>query len=312
MTGAPSAVRVGDLPRQQAAFLLRIHQLAAAGTALRQNMRATHDPADRTQLLDELGQIDRQRELTEIQARSNAVPAPWVTQAREAGRTGRAWSDDNQLRVLPHHPGRRRSSTRVAEDIRQLTDMAVTLVVGDHRLIPSGHDTAALHTAAAHQLRRNMDALWTRAVRTAAAIGMSRKERNRAFSISDDRIKHRVDHFLTSHLDDIESRWRTYIDPTIAASVRRSLMNLRRSERETPPPRPEHDATLPPTSTALIERARAALNELTHQPATGRAIDTAITAALPDQTHTHSPTDTDVEAIDHLMDWPFPDTGPGP
>ncbi|MEU2258119.1 hypothetical protein ABZ540_33655 [Nocardia xishanensis] len=285
MSGPNSGTRVGDLPHEHTALLREIHYLAAESARLRQTTdTASLSVTDHARALTQLERLDRERELTEIAARSQGIPPSWVAQARQAGRAGRAWTDEQRLRAAPRQQTGRRTVKRVVADARQLVDMAALTAAREHRLTAHGF-TSEPEPAAAQQLRRNMEALWTRAVRTAAAIEMSGRERARAFTITDEQLQQRTEQYLHYGLDELNAEWRSHANPAVAASVRRSLSSLRRETRTiATPSTPELDADLPKPA-QLTDRARAALGETVaaDHTDTGTATEAAIAAAMPAQ-----------------------------
>lgn len=279
MTGPTSPLRIRDIPPEQAVLLRQIHRLAALGERLRQALpQTTPRSAEGSQLLDRIAEVDRDRDLTEIRARADGMPAGWVDQARAAGRSGRAWTDELLLPPT-RSPTRRRNLQRVVQDTRQLADMAALTVARQHRLAIN-EGTTDPEPAAAEQLRRNMAALWTRAAATATSLGMDGTQRARVFNTASRYLDRRVQTYRRYSLDDLDAAWRTYTTPTIAATVRRSLKSLRRTDRGTHTPAAE--AEQPPTPQALIDRARHSLDTAaTTDSDTGTDIDSVITAAIP-------------------------------
>ncbi|WP_327118985.1 hypothetical protein OHB12_12095 [Nocardia sp. NBC_01730] len=199
-------LRIRDIPLEQAAVLRRIHQLAALGTRLRQAMQArTPGSADSTRKFGQVSEVDRDRDLTEIHARLDGLPASWVDQACAAGQSGRAWTDELLL-PAPRPATGRRNIKRVLDDTRQLADMAAITVAREHRLATHGV-TAEPEPAAAGQLRRNMEAIWTRAAATATSIGMDRKQRARVFNAASSDVNERAESYLHDSLDDLNAQW---------------------------------------------------------------------------------------------------------
>ncbi|WP_068056358.1 hypothetical protein [Nocardia xishanensis] len=314
MSGPNTDTRVGDLPREHAALLREIHQLAAESARLRHTMHTDRlSAADSTAVLDQLGHLDRERELTEIAARSQGIPPSWVDQARQAGQTGRAWTDEQLLGAPTRQQTGRRTVKRVIADTAQLVDMAAITAAREHLLTLHGI-TSEPEPAAAQQLRRNMDALWTRATRTAAAIGMSGRERARAFTITDEHVRQRTEHYLHYGLDELNAEWRNHASPAVAASVRRSLSSLRRDARTTTTPsNPDLDADLPKPA-ELRDRARAVLGEAVaaDHAESGHATEAAIAAAMPDQLAHDLDTDASTDGGEATTTEAYRDAGPDP
>jgi hypothetical protein len=310
MTHPRPGTRSGDIPPDHATLLRRIHQLAADAIHLRGTLPAIGAEATATTaVFEEIAAIDRQRSLAEIQARDRGVPADWVGVVRRLAESGRAWNDDHLLPAPRPAPGRR-NTPRVADDMRQLTDMAALTVARDHLLgITTAH--AEPDPAAAQQLRRNMEALWTRADRTATSIGLGAKARARAFDTATRDLAQRVAAYLHYSHDDLDTHWRSYTSTAIADGVRRSLKSLRRIDRDITAVDP--DAEQPPTPKALIERARYALNTaLPRQSAAGARIAAAIDAAMPEAATDSWDSTTGVDAGETTTVEAHPDAGPDP
>ncbi|WP_433194551.1 hypothetical protein ACQP1G_38260 [Nocardia sp. CA-107356] len=309
MTGPPSPLRIRDIPPEQAALLRQIHQLAAVGERLRRALpETTPHTAEGSQLLDHIAEVDRDRDLTEIRARADGMPAGWVDQARAAGRSGRAWTDELLLPPT-RSPARRRNLQRVVQDTRQLADMAALTVARQQRLATNAVTTDP-EPAAAEQLRRNMAALWTRAAATATSLGMDGTERARVFNAARRYLDRRVQTYEHYSLDDLNAAWRTYTTPTIAATVRRSLKSLRRTDRDTDTSAAEADQ--PPTPQALIDRARHSLDTAaTTDSDTGTDIESVITIAIPGNAYGWDAS-AEFDSGDSAAVDAYPDAGPDP
>ncbi|MEV0027906.1 hypothetical protein [Nocardia sp. NPDC050793] len=314
MSAPNTDTRVGDLPREQAALLRTIHHLAAEGARLRHTMNTTtSSAADHARALTQLGNLDRDRELTEIAARNQGLPPTWVEQARQAGQTGRAWTDEQLLRTPPRQQTGRRTVKRVTADIRQLVDMAALTAAREHLLTAQGF-TSEPEPAAAQQLRRTMEALWTRAVHTAAAIGMNERERTRAFTLTD-QVEQRTEQYLLYGLDELNAEWRSHTNPEIAASVRRSLSSLRRDARTTVTTSiPDLIDAYLPKPAELRARARAALGEAVavNHAESGDATEAAIAAAMPDHLASDLDTDPNLDGEEPNSTEAYRDAGPDP
>ncbi|WP_043661463.1 hypothetical protein [Nocardia thailandica] len=157
--------------------------------------------------------------------------------------------------------------------------MAATAAVRQHLLAQSGYPGRP-DPVADEQLHRNMNALRTRITTTAEAIGMKPAQFRRATTITDADLAQRVQALSVQNPDDVEVRWRDYTSPHIAASVRSSLANLRRTANAScrlPEPTPFDPAT-------LLRRAQEALALLspTSGTAPGAEIEHAVVAALPE------------------------------
>ncbi|WP_063043314.1 hypothetical protein [Nocardia pseudovaccinii] len=308
MTGPNSPLRVRDIAPEQAALLGQIHQLSALSARLHQAVsETTPGSVQVTQLFEHIIEVDRERELSEIHARAYGMPASWVDQARTVGRSGRPWTEE--LLLPPTLPRtRRRNTTRVVQDTRQLADMAAITVVRELRLAANG--AAEPEPAAAEQLRRNMAALWTRAAATATSIGMSRNVRGRVFNAAAGDVDQRVETYQHYSLDDLHDLWRTYTTPTIAANARRSLKSLRNADRDTDTA--AANAVQPPTPRALIERARQSLNVAAiNDSDTGPEIETAVTVAIPSTAHEWDAS-AELHGGDSIATDSYQDAGPDP
>ncbi|MEV6338753.1 hypothetical protein AB0M12_29025 [Nocardia vinacea] len=309
MTGPTPPLRIRDIPPEQAALLRQIHHLAALGERLRQALpETTPRSAEGSHLLDHIAEVDRERDLTEIRARADGMPAGWVDQARAAGRSGRAWTDELLLPPT-RSPARRRNLQRVVQDTRQLADMAAVTVARQQRLTTNAV-TIDPELAAAEQLRRNMTALWTRAAATATSLGMDGTERARIFDAASRHLDRRVQNYRHYSIDDLDAAWRTYTTSTIAATVRRSLKSLRRTDRGTDTPAAE--AEQPPTPQALIDRARHSLDTAaTNDSDTGTEIESVITVAIPGTAHGWDAC-AELDSGDSAAVDAYPNAGPDP
>ncbi|MFI9410077.1 hypothetical protein [Nocardia gamkensis] len=309
MTHPQPGIRSGDIPPEHATPLRRIHQLAADANELRATLLTTDtEAAATTAVFEQIAAVDRQRSLAEIQARNRGVPADWIGVVRRLAESGRAWNDDHLLPAPRPAPGRR-NTPRVADDMRQLTDMAALTVARDHLLGITTAD-AEPDPAAAQQLRRNMEALWTRADRTATSIGLGARSRARAFNTTTD-LAERVEGYLRYSREDLDTHWRSYTSTAIADGVRRSLKSLRRIDRDITTVDP--DAEQPPTPKALIEQARHALDTaIRGQSDAGARIAAAIDAAMPEAATDSWDSTTGVDAGETAAVAAYPDAGPDP
>ncbi|WP_433574892.1 hypothetical protein [Nocardia brasiliensis] len=252
--------------------------------------------------------------MTEIRARATGIPDTWIAHARRQGQTGQPWTTDHRLPRAPLRPSTgRRHQTR--EDIAQMTEMAALFVTREHLLTtPAG--TAEPDPAAADQFRRNLRALRTRALFTADAITMGQRSRAQIFTIDDQRLAGHLAEYVRYSLPDLDAVFYDHASPSIAASVRRSLKQLRRAH-------PALDTTTdprlvqPPDPSTLIERARDALHLslardyrdlMLSEPTTGLDIDTALAATTLPETHSPEPGAADTDPVDTVSPAP-PDPG---
>lgn len=241
------------------------------------------------------------------------MPASWVDLARRLGHTGQVWTDDHLL-PTPRPVAGRRNTQRVLDDTRHLADMAAITVVREH-LLATGGIAGEPDPIAAQQLRRNMQALWTRATATATSIGMSRTDRADAFAAATRDVDTNVERYRHYSLDDLDAQWRTYTTPAIADGVRRSLKSLRRIDRATNTATSSSDAEseTPPVPSVLLDYARHALDTAsTDQSEAGAAIDAAVTDAMPDTATHRWDTGTDVHDSESTGVAAYPDAGPDP
>ncbi|MER7450378.1 hypothetical protein ABTW96_08825 [Nocardia beijingensis] len=309
MTRPRTSTRSGDIPPDHAALLRRIHQLAADATHLRTTLHtADTEVTATTSVFEQINTIDRQRALAEIQARNRGMPADWVEVVRRLAESGRPWSDDHLL-PTPRPAPRRRNTSRVAEDLHQLTDMAAITIARQHLLGIATAD-AEPDPAAAQQLRRNMEALWTRAERTATTIDLDAEACTRAFATATRDLAQRVEGYLHYSRDDLDTHWRSYTSPAIADRVRRSLKSLRRIDRDITTD--AGDAERPPTPKVLIERARDALDTAIGRRPAGSQIDTAIADAMPEAATDSWDSTTGVNAAETTGVQVYPTAGPDP
>ncbi|MGW5456774.1 hypothetical protein [Nocardia sp. NPDC003979] len=271
MTRPPSQPRlVSDLPAPQAEALKDIHDLARRAGALRRSQ--PYAP--------ELVRLEHDRSIAEIVAASRAIPAVWITQAREYGHENRAWQPTTVLRDPPKNNVPRRGYGRVVADTHRLVDMATVSVLRHHHLHRAGIEVEP-EPAVVQQLRHNMVAIRTRIIHTAAAINMPPAQRERSTTVTDARLAERLATHHRLAVDDLTALWRDLATPAIAASVRSSLASLRRTT--TPPAGTEPGLPMPPTVEELITRTRLQLGDATPaDPSTdGQRIETAVQLALP-------------------------------
>lgn len=310
MTAPRPHLRIADIAPEHAELLKRIHHLAGHGAQLRHTIRDTHsDFTQTTRMLSEPDAVERERAVTEITARGNGVPATWINHVRRSAQIGRDWSNHAQLPTPAGQPARRRSTRRVDADLQQLTDIAALSVTRSHLLTTHGIPTEP-EPAAAHQLHRNTAALWSRATKTATAIGMSGAERTLVFSRADARLHQRLDQYRHQQVDTLTDLWHAYTTPSIAAGVRRSLASLRRTRD----PRPDPNAPLPATPDELLDRARRILAANHDDSEIPSAIATAVSAALPQPPHRRPATTPEAHngSDESAVTAPSTDTGPDP
>ncbi|MEU4648665.1 MULTISPECIES: hypothetical protein [Nocardia] len=275
---------VSDLPAAQAESLTLIHDLARRAGVVRG--RQQHAP--------ELVRLDHDRSIAEITAASRGVPAVWINQAREYGTANRVWRPTTVLRDPPKNNVIRRGFGRVVADTNRLVDMA-TVSVLRHQHLQRAWIESEPEPAVAHQLRRNMDAIRTRIIHTAAAIGMSPAQRSRAVTVTDAHLADRLATHSRLAVDDMSALWRDLATPAVAASVRSSLASLRRTT--TPPTAAEPGLVMPPTTQELLTRAHQQLIDPTtadDPSTTGHRIENAVHLALP-----ATATEPDNEAAEH-------------
>lgn len=293
--GASQARR--EIAAEHLELMRQIQRLALRSGQLMQRMyESGGDAASATQAITQINTVDRERELTEIKARAAGVPAEWIDRVRTLGQRGFDWSADQPL-PDPAPQGRRRTVQRVAGDIERLKDMAAVHIAYE-RSRPRGELATDVETVVAQQFRRNMDALWMRAGRTAQSIGMDPAERTALWSVTAAEWRRRVEHYMDRpDLGDVHTRWRRYGDISIAAEARKSLGNLRRAGQHGPDiPLPE----MPMTPARMLTEASAAIDTQSDPHSAGAdPISAAVDAALPDGTAaTWSPESAHPAAID--------------
>ncbi|VFA96283.1 Uncharacterised protein [Nocardia cyriacigeorgica] len=120
------------------------------------------------------------------------------------------------------------------------------------------------------QLRRNMSALRTRALATAAAIGLDREH----LTITDTQLAHTCTQLLAASDTDLDALWHTHTRDTIAADVRNSLRSLRRHH-----PNLRLDDSAIDRPSQLIARAHTLL-VASGDDSDGQVMENAITAAI--------------------------------
>ncbi|MRH92945.1 hypothetical protein GFY24_36945 [Nocardia sp. SYP-A9097] len=261
-------------------------------------------------IITRINELDRERDLTEIQARASGVPPEWIDRVRTLGQRGFLWRPDQSLPDLAPTEGRR-PVQRVAEDIERLKDMAAVDVAYFHQ---RAADPALRQpeSAAGDQFWRNMTAVWMRAGRTAAAIGMNAHERTKLWTVTPGEWERRVHRYLNDHDgNDLRSRWHGYADNTIAADARKSLNSLRRAGRHGPDiPLPD----MPLSPDQMLAQAHAAAKT---QPESsirqGDLLASAVDAALPDEPASSWSADSLTPDADYGRErGPDASGGPGP
>ncbi|MEV0336931.1 hypothetical protein [Nocardia sp. NPDC050717] len=272
MSRPPSQPRlVSDLPAPQAEALNDIHDLARRTGALRRSQ--PYAP--------ELVRLEHDRSIAEIVAASRAIPAVWITQAREYGQANRAWQPTTALRDPPKYNVPRRGYGRVVADTNRLVDMATVSVLRHQHLHQAGIE-AEPEPAVAQQLRQNMVAIRTRIIHTAAAINMRPAQRARSTTVTDAHLAERLANRQQLAVDDLTALWRDLATPAIAASVRSSLASLRRTTG--PPVSADNGLPMPPTVEELITRTHLQLTNMTPADGAftdGQRIEIAVQLALP-------------------------------
>ncbi|MGV9678787.1 hypothetical protein ACWDSJ_26185 [Nocardia sp. NPDC003482] len=243
MTGAGKPID-GD----HAELLREIQRLAReSGQLLAAMYAAGGDARANPELIARITQVDRQRDLTEIDAGAAGVPREWIDHVRALGQRGLEWQDTRPLpRAARRGKPQRRHPSRIAADTEQLKDTAALHAVYVHRCHAAGR---VPEPGAAQQLLRNMDALWMRAGRTAHTLNLPEQRLRSLWTISAKEWRHRVEHYLTARsVDELDVHWNTHADPRIAATARRSLKRLARNGFHGPgvplppvmPPHPRH------------------------------------------------------------------------
>ncbi|UGT54998.1 hypothetical protein [Nocardia asteroides] len=261
---------VSDLPAPQAEALKDIHDLARRAGALRRSQ--PYAP--------ELVRLEHDRSIAEIVAAGRAVPAVWITQARESGQANRAWPPTTVLRDPPKNNVARRGYGRVVADTNRLVDMATVSVLRHHHLHHAGIEGEP-EPVVAQQLRHNMVAIRTRIIHTAAAINMSPAQRARSTTVTDAHLSERLATHHRLAVDDLTALWRDLASPAVAASVRSSLASLRRTT--TPPAGAEPGLPMPPTVEELLTRTQlqlADLNPADDGSTSGQQIEAAVHLAV--------------------------------
>ncbi|WP_216916750.1 hypothetical protein [Nocardia noduli] len=308
MNAVPMPLRVRDIPAPQAEALREIHHLASESSRLRNAASAPGaSERDRLERLDEINALDRDRGLLEIRTRADGVPASWVDVARRLGVTRQPWTD---AQVLPPQRATmtRRNGSRVALDTHVLVDMAAVEVVRAHKY-RHHRMTADPESAEAHQFRRNMSALWQRAVVTANAIDMDPSHRARLIETAKSDLSRRVSAYRDYSLDDIDTLWHPYTSGRLGDEVRSTLR--KHPDRNTLGPNAGEDPILP-SPRQWLDHARTSLDsDSAAEP--GDRIAAAVAAA---SAELESPEYWDPGIDPHTADLsgpqPSAETGPDP
>ncbi|WP_141810569.1 hypothetical protein [Nocardia bhagyanarayanae] len=134
-----------------------------------------------------------------------------------------------------------------------MIEMVALTVVREHRLAARGITTEP-DPAAAEGLRRNLNALWSRAHISAAVQAMhAGRERPPPWRISDGTWRAAIEKYRDYNLQDLDALWRDYTTPRIADRVRNSMASLRRAARAAAVPPLGQD---PSPANVLFGRAR--------------------------------------------------------
>ncbi|WP_157978721.1 hypothetical protein [Nocardia aurea] len=305
MNAVPMPLRVRDIPARQAQALQEIHHLAAESSRLR-NAASAPKASDRDRL-EQINALERDRGLLEIRTRAAGMPASWVDVARRLGVSRQPWSD---AQVLPPQRATmtRRNGSRVALDTHVLVDMAAVEVVHAHKY-QHHRMTADPDSAEAHQFRRNMTALWQRAVVTANAIDMDPNQRGRLIDTAKTDLTRRVSIYRDYSLDDIDTLWHPYTSGRLGDEVRSSLR--KHPDRNNLGPNAVDEPILP-SPQQWREHARTSLDSGgIAEP--GDRIAAAVAAAVTEQ---ESPEYWDPEIDPHTAEISAPqsstETGPDP
>ncbi|MFI6217011.1 hypothetical protein ACIBCD_33855 [Nocardia brasiliensis] len=254
----PEPTRVADLSPEHAYLLAKVHDLAGRSRQLLRIVEEKVTFATVDAALEDLRVLDRTRDMLEIRARATGIPDTWIAHARRMGHTGQPWPGDHRLPRTPHRPRAGRPH-QTREDMAQMTEMAALFVVREHQLTtPAG--TVEPDPAAADHFRRNLRALRTRALLTADAVEMGPRSRAQVFTVSDELLAGHITEYVRYSLPDLDAVFYDHASPSIAASVRRSLKQLRRAHPALDTTTSDPDPAQPPDPSTLIERARGALH----------------------------------------------------
>ncbi|MCM6774430.1 hypothetical protein NDR87_14170 [Nocardia sp. CDC159] len=270
--------RCGELPTQLAQQLRAVQLLAKQESEMvREAQGPEQDLTVLRSMSNRLHEVRRVRELAEVAARTAGAASAWVDRVRRLGEMGREW-DEDQMLPPPPVVQRRRSAVQVADDIKQVIDMAVLDVLRNHHLtcdVIEPRDASVIT-----QYRTNMNVLLARARYTARLGGMTEHEANRTWEPSPRNWRQEVRHYLHNHsADDIDALWGSYASSEIERTVRRSLGRLHRQLHAADHPG-QHLA--PPPPTYLLQQARDALTAELDQ-SDGTHTTTAITTAFPEK-----------------------------
>ncbi|WP_280202456.1 hypothetical protein [Nocardia cyriacigeorgica] len=263
MSAARRGPRLRDLPAAQTDALRALYDHTATVSRLR-----TTTPTRVAGVHPQLEAAEREQALAEIAARATGLPDIWVEHIRRLAATGQPWHPDHRLPPAPGRPPQRRTRARVNHDLTRLREMAALTAVRDHRHPATEDPLAAM--VEGEQLRRNMSALRTRALATAAAIGLDREH----LTITDTQLAHTCHRVLAASDTDLDALWHTHTRDTIAADVRNSLRSLRRHH-----PNLRLDDLAIDRPSQLIARAHTLL-AVSGADRDGQVIENAITAAI--------------------------------
>lgn len=264
----------------QLALLKQIQQLArGSGELLRIMYETGGDSRTAIDIVTNINALDRERDLTEIQARATGIPPEWIERVRVLGERGYAWRDDQPMPV-PAARGQRRSVQRVAADIERLKDIAA--VSAAYRHTHAATQTSPPDDLDQTQLRRNMTALWIRAGRTADTTGMTADHREKLWATTAQEWQRRVEHYLDSpDPEQLNTLWNRYNSPRIAADARKTLGRMRRDGEHGP------DVALPdmpPTPADMLAQAEAATRHRSEPEHADNPIDIAVESAIAQET----------------------------
>ncbi|MBF6320378.1 hypothetical protein IU453_26870 [Nocardia cyriacigeorgica] len=256
--------RLRDLPTAQTNALRALYDHTVTATRLR-----TTTPTRAVDVPPQLEAAEREQALAEIAARSTGLPDIWVEHIRRLAATGAPWHPGHQLPPAPARRPQRRTRARVNHDLTRLREMAALAAVREHRH-PATQAIVEATTVDGEQLRRNMSAVRTRALATAAAIRLDREH----LTISDTQLAHTCNRLLAASVTDLDALWHTHTRDTIAADVRNSLRSLRRHH-----PNLRLDDSAIDRPSQLIARAHTLL-VASGADRDGQVMENAITAAI--------------------------------
>ncbi|MGW4370343.1 hypothetical protein ACWEKT_32330 [Nocardia takedensis] len=172
-----------------------------------------------------LSDLEADRHELILRASASGIPAAMISEAIDNGSQGRVWGESARNPPTSRYGDsseRTESIARLAEDVWTLEHMAVIEV--EHRA--RGLDNDRDH-AVHDQYRRNMEALWTRADRTAALVDPDSAEARELFGRDVAGWRRLAAITVTDYSDSVlEQLWRVHAWGGVESDVVRTLAYL--------------------------------------------------------------------------------------